>query len=384
MKNLCLVLLLIPLTSIACPDFISGKYQCTLISGDKKTFERQLSDDIFDIKRIDSDTYKIFLSLYSDGDHSNISIDKNTIGKVTFQCSDKNNSIAWVATHPDGSVITSFNFYPIAGKPSFKAKNSVFTSNSKLGAPFIAQCDLVGEASSNHNQKKAVPPAKVQKIIKDEITDYFTTSIDSVSFFETGDDNDRTRYLDYLISRYIVNTLGVNERLETKAFWDLKLSTPSYRGSQLASNVETIFAQADQFKNDCRKELKRFKQSSSYQLNKKKPEFNKFLGSLLNNWFMSRDSISEYRVNMELYFDFNNDRVPLASCPVWKGLYKKALSKIKAGSEVRDYDGVLPSCGVFRQLKQCTLDFYQALQKRDPNSPKNRVMEYSKTGIWLL
>ncbi|MCK4743382.1 MAG: hypothetical protein KAT25_06155 [Sulfuriflexus sp.] len=369
MKILYCVLILIPLNSFACPTFVSGKYQCELVSGSTPMFDRVLSTNAFNFKQSvkqSVNTFALGAMRATEGDETGLIIDDNTKGKIAFKCFG-NKKISWVATHPNGTVLNELNFSPSYSSPTIKAQYADFTLKNKLDRSFIANCNLISKSQSS--------------VSKDKINDYFTKSIARADFFETGDNKDRSRYLDYLISRYLLNDLGAKEKLDTKVYWDLKLSTKSYRSSTIALNVEKIFTHADRFKGNCQSELAIFKQSSAYSTNKKKPEFNKFINTLFSNWFMSKDDIEAYSVNMELYFDMN-ERIPLANCRVWTDLYKKSLSGIKNGANVVDYDGVIPSCSVFQELKQCSLEFYQAKQERFPKAPKNRVMEYVNTGVW--
>ena len=380
MKYLSL-LLLIPLNSFACPVFVSGKYQCELVSGNMPMFERVLSTEDFDFKQSVKqgvNTFKLGQMLAREGDETGLIIDDNTKGKITFQCLG-NKKISWTAIHPNGTVLNELNFSTSIVSPIIKAQYSDFILNNKLDRSFVANCDLISKSTSGVSKNKADSNLQAAK---DEINDYFTKSIVRADFFETGDSNDRARYLDYLISRYLLNDLSANEKLDTKAYWDIKLSTKSYRSSTIALNIEKIFAHADRLKGNCQSELAIFKQSSAYSTNKKKPEFNKFINTLFSNWFMSKDDIETYSVNMELYFDIS-ERFPLANCNVWTALYKKSLSGIKNGANVVNYDGVIPSCSVFQELKQCSLEFYQAKHERFPKDTKNRVMEYVNTGVWL-
>ncbi len=210
------------------------------------------------------------------------------------------------------------------------------------------------------------------------------TYAQGLKLHETGDTNDRTRYLEYTISDYLLQEAGMKEdKLTVKAFWNLDHTTEAYRGSEIARNIEILFQRGVETLKRCEKSLQTTQDHPSGNPNAKDGKSYTYISDVLGNW-----DIENYQTGMELYFDQKSENMPLASCSFWTNMYrnKKAVARKGKGVKLGAYK---PKCKMFEKLKQCTTELYKTEHKNYAEHPVKKakppispMMIYVETGVW--
>ncbi|MCK4841847.1 MAG: hypothetical protein KAT04_08185 [Methylococcales bacterium] len=175
-----------------------------------------------------------------------------------------------------------------------------------------------------------------------------------------------------LVSSVIISELGINEILETKAFWCLSCLTPKYLAGQIKKNLNNVFREISHKANNCEQDLDKVltqqaiyggfdtsqhETTKIYDISRFKTHG--FMGDLRKLEKNDKEAIENAHINIELYFDLLvGHKVNKLSCSRLKQMYTQAM-EVSGDIDQSEYDRryVDPLCNNFGRMAQCLRTF---------------------------